>query len=184
MIIGICGKSGSGKSTLSLELSKIYKDKCAYLGIDEVGHHALENDEVKRELIQSFGKEIITQGNVSRKRLGEIVFASRNEMNKLSDITWKYMEKEIDEFIDKNKDKIIILDWLLLPLTKFFYMCDIRILLDVPYKERKKRAIKRDNITEEEFDLRESSSIDYKKEDFHFISDNSKDLIGKVYRLI
>ena len=39
-------------------------------------------------------------------------------MNKLTDITWKYMQIEIDNFLNINKDKIIIIDWLLLPNSK------------------------------------------------------------------
>ena len=40
-------------------------------------------------------------------------------------------------------------------------MCDVKILLDIPYEIRKKRAMKRDNITEEAFDLREQASINF-----------------------
>ena len=42
-------------------------------------------------------------------------------MNRLEEITWSFMEQEIDTIINNNKDKIILLDWLLLPRTKFFY---------------------------------------------------------------
>ena len=118
---------------------------------------------------------------VDRKKLGEIVFNSRNEMEKLSDITWKYMQIEIDKILNLNKDKIIILDWLLLLNTKYFDTCDVKILLDVSYDVRKKRAMKRDNITEEDFDLREQASIDFDETlfDYVFKADDEK----KVERL-
>jgi hypothetical protein len=51
-------------------------------------------------------------------------------MKKLEDITWDYMEKEIDKLIYNNKNKIIILDWQLLPKTKYLKLCDIKILID------------------------------------------------------
>lgn len=102
-------------------------------------------------------------------------------MEKLSDITWKYMQIEIDKILNLNKDKIIILDWLLLLNTKYFDMCDVKILLDVSYDVRKKRAMKRDNITEEDFDLREQASIDFDETlfDYVFKADDEK----KVERL-
>lgn len=166
MLIAICGKSGSGKSTLASRLEEYYRGKAMHLNIDEIGHRVLDIAEVQKELEKAFSKDIIKDEKVSRKKLGFLVFNSREKMKKLTDITWKYMQSEIDDILEQKKDKVIILDWLLLPITKYLKLCDIKILLDVPYEIRKKRACERDNITEEAFDLREKASIDYKKEDF------------------
>ena len=169
MIIGICGKSGSGKSTLANQIIKLTNNKAVHLDIDKVGHSILLLPKVKEELINSFGESIIKENKVDRKKLGEIVFNSRNEMDKLSDITWKYMQIEIDNFLSHHKDKIIILDWLLLPISKYFDMCDIKILLDIQYDIRKQRAMKRDNITEETFNLREKASISFDESTFDYV---------------
>ena len=181
MIIGICGRSGSGKSTLSKILIEHYKN-IIHLDIDKVGHRVLTIDDVKNELIKNYGIDILNDKNIDRKKLGEIVFNSRIEMNNLSDITWKYMQIEIDKFLIDNKDKIIILDWILLSISKYFDICDIKILLDIPYEIRKERAIKRDNITEEEFDLREKASINYDTNIFDYVI-NDKDN-GEIKRLV
>ena len=104
-------------------------------------------------------------------------------MNKLSNITWKYMQIEIDNFLNSNKDKIIILDWILLPITKYFSMCDIKILLDIPYNIRKERAIKRDNITKESFDLREKASIDFNPNNFDYVlKENNIETVKKLVK--
>ena len=79
------------------------------------------------------------------------------------------MQIEIDKYLKENEKKIIILDWILLPISKYFNICDVKILLDIPYNIRKQRAIKRDNITEEEFDLREKASIDFNKFKFDYV---------------
>lgn len=174
MIIGICGKSGSGKSTLAKNIKELSKNEVVHLEIDKVGHRALLNEESKKELVKEFGEHIIKHNNVDRKKLGDIVFNSREKMQKLTDITWECMQKEIDKFIEDNKDKIVILDWLLLTKSKYFDMCDIKILLDVPYEVRKMRAIKRDSITSEAFDLRERASIEFDKEKFDYVLENSE----------
>ena len=161
MIIGICGKSGSGKTTLANEIIKLTENKAIHLDIDKVGHRSLLLPNVKEKLVNSFGNSILKKDMVDRKKLAKIVFNSKEAMNKLTDITWKYMQIEIDNFLNTNKDKIIIIDWLLLPNSKYFDMCDVKILLDIPYEIRKKRAMKRDNITEEAFDLREQASINF-----------------------
>ena len=184
MIIGICGKSGCGKSTLARTLIEYYEN-AIHLDIDKVGHKALMNQEVKSELIKSYGIDILNEENIDRKKLGEIVFNSRLEMKNLSDTTWKYMQIEIDKFLIDNKDKIIILDWLLLPISKYFDKCDVKVLLDIPYEIRKERAIKRDNITEEAFDLREKASISFDENKFDcVINDNNKAEIKRLVKLI
>ncbi len=89
----------------------------------------------------------------------------------------------IDKFISENKDKIIILDWQLLPITQYFNMCDIKILLDVPYEIRKERTIKRDNITEEAFDLREKASTPINPNDFDYVlKDNGREQVERVVK--
>ena len=185
MIIGICGKSGCGKSTLSNQITELTNNKAIHLDIDKVGHRVLLLPEVKQELMKSFGESVIKENMVDRKRLGEIVFDSRNEMIELSDITWKYMQKEIDNFLNKHKDKIIILDWLLLSISKYFDMCDTRILLDIPYEIRKQRAMKRDNITEDAFDLREKASINFNENAFDYvIKENDNETVKRLVKLL
>lgn len=183
MIIGISGKSGSGKSTLARKIINKSNNKAIHLDIDKIGHSVLLLPEVKEELIKSFSESIIQKNNIDRKKIGEIVFASRKEMNKLSDITWKYMQIEIDNFLNIHKNKIIILDWLLLPITKYFAMCNIKILLDISYDVRKQRAMKRDNITKEAFDLREKASINFDESAFDYvIKDDNNEIIKRLVK--
>ena len=72
-----------------------------------------------------------------------------------------------------------------MPNTKYFKICDIKILLDIPYEERKQRALKRDNISDYEFDLREKASIDYSNEIFDYVvKTNDSNILRKVEELI
>lgn len=168
MIICICGKSGSGKSTIAKLISKKISNSI-HVDIDKIGHQSHNNKNVKNELINTFGEVILTDNNIDRKKLGKIVFSNKIEMKKLENITWNYMEQEIDKIINSNKDKVIILDWLLLPKTKYFESSALRILVDVPYEIRKQRAILRDTITEEQFELRERNTIEYDKSKFEYV---------------
>ena len=173
MIIGICGKSGCGKSTLSRMLLENYSN-AVHLEIDKVGHYVLTLPEVQEELVKAFGIGVLKSDLVDRKKLGNIVFDSREEMAKLTDITWKFMQIEIDKYLEEHKDNIVILDWLLLTNSKYFDLCDVKILLDIPYDVRKQRAMKRDNISGDAFDLREQASIEYDKEKFDYVIDDNK----------
>ena len=180
MIISICGKSGSGKSTLAKKIIEERKN-VIHIDIDKIAHQVLTIPIVKQQLQEQF-KDVLTDNEVDRKKLGPIVFSSTKNMDILTRITWPHMEQEIDRIISENKDKIIILDYLLLPKTKYFEQSDLKILLDIPKDIRKQRILKRDNITEDKFDLRDSSSIEYDKDGFDFIisSDNYdiKEVLG------
>lgn len=185
MLISIVGASGSGKSFISKMLCD-FKDNILIIDIDKIGHEVLTYDSVKEELIKAFGKEIIKDNSVDRKALSSIVFNKKEEMDKLTDITWKHMEEYIDKYIQDNKDKIIILDWILLPKTKYFNLSEIKIYVDAPFEIRLKRAIKRDNISYEKFIEREKAKLDYSNCKFdYFINNidlkNTKRKVKKIY---
>ena len=181
MIIGITGNSGSGKTTLARQIQKEKRE--VHIDVDKIAHKVLLKDEVKEELVKIYGKKIIQMNEVERKYLREIVFQSRNEMKRLSSVIWKYMEIEIDNIINNNKDKIIIIDWILLPKTKYFNNCDIKILIDIPYSIRKDRVLKRDQIEKDIFILREKASISYQNNEFDFIlNDLSKEKTKRLMK--
>lgn len=182
MLIGICGKSGSGKSTISNYLKE---ELCAiHCDIDKIGHYVLTLPNIQKNLIDSFGIEIYEDDKINRKKLSKIVFNNADKMKILEQITWKYMEIEIDKIINQNKNKIIILDWQLLPKTKYLKLCDLKILIDIPYEIRKQRLLKRDNISEDKIDLREKASITYNKNDFDYVfNTNDNENIKRLVKL-
>lgn len=165
MYIGICGLSGSGKSSLAKFLLEKHNNYL-YIDIDKIGHEINELDEVKEELVKCFG-DILTDNKVDRKKLGNIVFNDKEAMTLLEDITWKHMERRIDEIIGDNPN--VIFDWMLLPRVKYFNKCNLKILLDIDLNTRRERIIKRDNISLDYFNLREASSYNYNYEDFDII---------------
>ena len=170
-IIGITGKSGSGKSTLTALLSK--ELNCTSIDVDKIGHEATNDDKATEELCNLFGKEILGENKkVDRKKLGNIVFSSKEKMDKLTNITWGYMQEKIDEILEK-KHEIIILDWALLPISKYWENCHIKILTMSEQNERKIRVIERDRISEEYFEKRDSTSLDYKNLEFNYIYKNN-----------
>lgn len=183
MIICLCGRSNSGKGTIAKTFTCL-DNNIIHLDIDRIAHHVNDKEEVKEELVDTFGTQVLNKGKINRKKLGNIVFNDKDEMKKLETITWKYMEKEIDSYISDNKEKIIILDYIMLPRTKYFKTSDLRILVKAPYEERLKRAIIRDNITKELFDQRDGAAINYVDEDFDYVIDNGKgDVKRKVAKI-
>lgn len=170
-IIGITGKSGSGKSTLTSLLSE--KLKCESVNIDKIGHKATSDEKIAKELCAIFGDEILSSnGKIDRKKLGNIVFSSKEKMDILTQITWGYMQKILDDILEKQPE-IIILEWALLPTdSKYWEKCDIKILIQSDDKQRKNKVIERDHISEEYFLKRDAGSVDYTPFEFDYIFEN------------
>lgn len=170
-IIGITGKSGSGKSTLTTLLSQ--KLKCETINIDKIGHLATSDEKISQKLCEVFGNEILdNSGKVDRKKLGNIVFSDKEKMNLLTEITWGYMQKILDDKL-KQTHKMIILEWALLPIDcKYWDKCDIKVLMKADDKERKNKVMQRDKISEEYFLKRDLRSMDYGEFTFDYIFEN------------
>lgn len=185
MHITITGKSGSGKSSIAKYLTSI-DERFIHLDIDTVGHIILEKEEIAKKVSKEFKIPLNEKKQIDRKILGSIVLKDEEKMKRYSDITWSPMEQIIDKFIKNNKDKIVILDWILIPKTKYFKESIFNILVNSDLEERKKRAILRDNITEEKFMERENASIEFDESQFNFILENknlekTKGLVKKIY---
>lgn len=162
MIVGVTGKSGVGKSTYARKYAK--EHNLFYLDIDEVGHQILDLPDVQKECAEKLGLEV---SSVNRKKLGELVFANRHKMGELAEITWEKMKVLIDSILEENKD--IVLDWILLPHSHYFKLCDKKILITLDETKRRERLKKRDNITDKEIDLRDNASIEYSVNDFDIV---------------
>ena len=172
MIIGITGKSGSGKSTLS-KLIKKFGDNFEYIDFDSIGHQTLDDKEVQDLIKRKLDIEV---SSTDRKELANFIFNNQNKTLKVKMVTtlmWDKMKEIIDDKL-KGNSKNFIFDWILLPETHYFKMCNIKILV-VPCNDffRKKCAVLRDNISSEEMRQREKASIKYDECKFDFVIKNN-----------
>ena len=84
-VIGLTGGIGSGKSTVSRYLAEL---GAVILDSDKVGHEAFKPDtEAWNEVIAAFSREILTpNGEIDRKKLGELVFNRPELLARLNQI--------------------------------------------------------------------------------------------------
>lgn len=182
MLISIVGKSGAGKSSIIKRLAEL-NPKIKHLDIDKVGHYVNDIPLVQNALKENFGENIIENGKVNRSTLAKIVFSNNNAMEELASITWPSMERLIDSFLEENKENIIILDWQLLPKTKYFKKSILKILVTAPYDIRKERILKRDKISSEKFLERENASIKFNPRDYDEIINNIGNIESEVSKI-
>lgn len=164
MIIGITGKSGSGKSTFA----KLCFKNAVYIEVDSVAHDVMLHPDIRNLTIEKFNLDPL---KTDRKIIGDLYFNNRNAKAELDKAAWSLMQKNIDSKIDeaKTKNKDVVIDWILLPHSKYWKLCDITILMTASLEQRKQDVLIRDNITEEYFNNRESHSISYSDYNFTYI---------------
>lgn len=175
MILGITGKSGVGKSTLATQLTKHGYD-FHIIHIDDISHKAMESDIIKNKLLDIFGEAIIQNGVINRKYLGDLVFTNRHLYDKISNDIWSKTKELIDDEINKHNN--IILDWILLPHSHYWKICDIKILITADEDDRISHVLKRDNISSDYLKKRDSAGISYADIDFDIKIHNHYDTGG------
>ncbi len=93
-VIGLTGGIGSGKSTVAQFLAEL---GAVIVDLDKVGHEVLKQKEIQAQLVNEFGKDILSDsGDIARARLGGIVFNDFEALSRLN----KIMHPVIDTIIN------------------------------------------------------------------------------------
>ena len=157
MIIGISGKSGTGKSKIAESIAAVLN--ADIISFDKISHMSLEKESFKNLVREKISPDVFdANGKIVRKKLGEIVFNDPEKLKLINTHSEKLMITIIDELINSSKKNYIILEYALLPLMKYFNMCDFKILVTASEAVRFERIMNRDGISEEYLKSREANS--------------------------
>lgn len=144
-IIGITGASGAGKSYISQKLRKMGFD---VFDADEIAHRSINNAACKAELCEYFGDDILNSNEIDRKILGKIVFSNPEKLEKLNQITHKYILSDIFAEIEKSDGAFVFVDGAV--LIESGIKCDFMIGVLADKDIRLARIMNRDGITAED----------------------------------
>ena len=138
LLVGIGGNMGSGKSTVASELKR-YGAKI--IDADEMGWSILAKgtDEYRR-LVKAFGRGILTKGgNMDRRALGKLAFASKANLNKLNAIVHPALLERVRKEIDRNRKGLVVVDAALLFAWGMDKEVDVAILVTASDRLKIKR---------------------------------------------
>ena len=148
MNIGITGSIACGKSTVSDYLiAKGY----TIIDADKLGHVALTSDDVKRKLAEKFGDEILENNEISREKLGKLVFGNDDNLKILNSIIHPKIKELILKLQEEHKDEdLVFLDIALLYEANFVDLVEKVVVVYVDEDVQLERLMMRNSLPKEE----------------------------------
>ena len=179
-LIGITGGMSSGKTTLSKKLIEL-NPNFEYIDVDVFRRNLYNNNNYINKLKQNIN-ELKNYQKIDSKILNKYIYNNQNNMNNYKKILYDYLFS----YIDKMKNKTIIIDWALIINDNLIEKFDKIIYLDTPEKVRLDR-LKESDLSQEEiikrFELQRISNIkQYESKKFMIVEENME--INKINEFI
>lgn len=167
IIIGITGGIACGKTTVS----ELLAEKGAIpINADEIGHQLLKSDSpIFNELTETFGLDILDEsGDVSRKKLGGIVFNDKVALEKLNSLMHPLIIErsrlQARKLVSEDPSCVVLLDAPLLIEAGAYDSVDLIIVVTSSRDIQIKRILERSHsqnrpLTESEAQARIDSQM-------------------------
>lgn len=177
--IGITGNIASGKT----QVEGLLKEQgFMVIDADEIAHGLLKDETAKRQIITAlFGCDILEEGEISRSKLGKIIFKDEYLRKKVEEIIHPRVKNEISRFFRQAKSQGEQIAFASIPLlfeAKYEDMFDKIILIYANDNVRLQRLINRNDLTIEHAKERLAMQIcqDEKIKLCNYVVYNNKDL--------
>jgi len=176
VIIGLTGSSGSGKSTVAL----MFKRAGCYIVDCDAISRSIDGDATYKSLVrENFEDEAFDErGEISRKKLGEIVFSNKESIKKLSAISHPIIIGKVMRSVEEYKSRAnVVIDAPLLFESGLDAVCDTTVGVIADDDIRIERISRRDGLDEETAARRASfqQNTDFYKNNCIFIIENNGD---------
>jgi dephospho-CoA kinase len=161
IVIGLTGGILTGKSTVSEILAKL---GAVIIDADKIGHEAYRpQTKVWREVVDAFGTGILKQnGEIDRKKLGDIVFNDPKALSRLNEITHPAMHSMMKEEIEKLRNEgvdVVVLEAAVLIEANWTDLVDEVWVTVAPEETAVKRLQNRGGLSEQQARARIRSQL-------------------------
>jgi len=155
IILGITGGTGAGKTSV---LSAIQDLGGQVIDCDAAYHELLERSEELRNTINAtFPGVFSREGKLDRRKLGQEVFAKKEQLDKLNAIVYRYLIPELEQRMEALPDGLYAIDAINLIESGVDRLCDKTVAVTAPAELRVRRIMARDGIPEQYARLRLSA---------------------------
>jgi len=160
--VGLTGGLASGKSFVGRALADL---GCHLIQADEIGHEVLSPGGAAYDgVVREFGKDILTpDGGIDRRRLASEVFGKPERLVALNRLVHPVVVRREEELLDHyssiDPNGIVIVEAAILIETGSYKRFDRLILVVCDERQQIERAMKRDQVTEDEVRARLSRQM-------------------------
>jgi dephospho-CoA kinase len=149
IVIGLTGGIASGKSTISNMLREL---GAAVIDVDLVGRDVVsQGGNAYNRIIESFGSDILmTDGEINRKKLGNIVFSNEEKLKLLNEITHPAIIENVNATIETYKSqhkRAVVIDAAILIEMGLNKYVDCVWLVSVDRETQLNRVMERDKLS-------------------------------------
>jgi len=149
VVLGLTGGSGAGKG----EAAKVFAELGALvIDGDTLAHQLMASSQPCFDEVRTvFGDNILTDGEIDRKKLGSIVFSDKEKLAILSGIVHRYVRKATAMEIAANTldYSAIVFDGAALFEAGMDDMCDYVVGIFADEDTRLRRILGRDGVSEQ-----------------------------------
>ena len=161
LVVGLIGGIGSGKSQVAAALAA---RGARLLCADELAHQALRQPEVRDAIAARWGSGVLDEhGQVVRRRLAEIVFASPTERRALEALVHPWIEERLRAAVEAARAeqgvRLIVLDAAIMLETGWAGLCDRLVYVDAPDELRLRRVAEQRRWSAQEIEAREAAQL-------------------------
>lgn len=183
--VGLTGGIGSGKSTVASIFNVLGIP--VYSADDAAKRLMTENEELKNNIIRSFGDKSYINGELNRKYLSAQVFNDSKKIELLNSFVHPATIKDARQWMEKQNAPYVIKEAALIFESGFHQFLDYVIGVKSPLYLRVERTMKRDNVTSDQVKARMKMQIDEEEKmglcDFIIVNDEEEMLIPQVLAL-
>lgn len=112
LVVGLTGGIGTGKSEVSRILARL---GAAVIDADQVGHEAYsKGSKAWNDLVAAFGRGVLKpDGEIDRKKLGDVVFSDPKALKKLNSIVhpamYRIFQRRLKD-LDRERAEVVVLE--------------------------------------------------------------------------
>ena len=190
-VIGLMGGVGSGKSLVARQLASL---GCAVIDSDALGRAALEEADIRAELVQRWGRQILDEGGqVDRTKMARMVFEQPDRLRELEQLIHPRVHAERERLREAYEAdgavKAIVEDCPLLVEAGLDGQCDATIFVAADRQRRLERVAAERGWGEAELADREKQQVglDKKTDLADYVVDNNageEDCLSQVRRVL
>jgi dephospho-CoA kinase len=183
--IGLTGGIGSGKTTVAQIFNVLGIP--VYSSDDAAKRLMNEDEDLKKKIIESFGKESYQNGELNRKYVANEAFSDPKKIKLLNSMVHPATIKDASAWMEKQNAPYVIKEAALIFESGSDQFLDYVIGVKSPLNLRIERTMKRNNVTAEEVASRMKLQMDEVEKmnrcDFIIVNDEKEMLIPQVLSL-